>query len=449
MAEESQLSEREREILKLVATGATNQQIAGDLGISINTVKVHIRNIFGKIGASSRTEATLYAVRNGLVDIAKAVPAISDSAVTIPEAPSKTTLAEPTVSRVEPPKQTGLSRRVIAVIGTIGGLALALLLAILFRLQLPSVAAPTAIPPTVFTSVSGPPTVTANWTAQRDVPIGLNAATAASVDGKIYLIGGRSANRVSPQTLRYDPSNNAWAALPEKPLPVSSAQAVVLGGKIYMPGGETADGSVSDALEVYDPANQSWLPMAKLPQPRSRYGLAAVDGRLYLFGGWDGTKERAETLVYDPSTNQWREQAAMPTARAYCTAVAVDGRIYVLGGEAANAPLSANEQFTPAIDGTGTWAKVTPLEQPRTRFGASAITNNIVVVGGTANEEPARYDVRSGTWQVLKAPALPLGTQPAVATRDSSVFVVAGDPAKAASAFYELKLLFTVTITLP
>src|SRR5687768_8371466 len=63
----SQISDREREILRLVATGATNQQIAYQLNISINTVKVHLRNIFGKIGVTSRTEATLYAVRNGLV----------------------------------------------------------------------------------------------------------------------------------------------------------------------------------------------------------------------------------------------------------------------------------------------------------------------------------------------------------------------------------------------
>src|SRR6185436_7090691 len=69
MTTESQISEREREILRLVAMGATNQQIANQLNISVNTVKVHLRNIFGKIGAASRTEATVYAIREGLVNV--------------------------------------------------------------------------------------------------------------------------------------------------------------------------------------------------------------------------------------------------------------------------------------------------------------------------------------------------------------------------------------------
>src|SRR5260221_776856 len=68
------MSDREHEILRLVATGASNKQIAQQLFISPNTVKVHLRNIFGKIGVASRTEAALYAIRAGLVHVPAGTP---------------------------------------------------------------------------------------------------------------------------------------------------------------------------------------------------------------------------------------------------------------------------------------------------------------------------------------------------------------------------------------
>ena len=63
------LTKREKEILQLVATGVTNREIAYQLSISVNTVKVHLRNIFTKLGAESRTEATMVAVREGWVPV--------------------------------------------------------------------------------------------------------------------------------------------------------------------------------------------------------------------------------------------------------------------------------------------------------------------------------------------------------------------------------------------
>jgi DNA-binding NarL/FixJ family response regulator len=61
------LSSREVEVLRLVAAGRSNAQIADTLVISQNTVIRHVSNIFGKIGAANRAEATSYAHRHGLV----------------------------------------------------------------------------------------------------------------------------------------------------------------------------------------------------------------------------------------------------------------------------------------------------------------------------------------------------------------------------------------------
>ncbi len=65
--EDTALSEREQEVLPLVAMGYTSLQIARKLVISHNTVKVHMRNIFDKLKVQSRTEAATYAVRRGWV----------------------------------------------------------------------------------------------------------------------------------------------------------------------------------------------------------------------------------------------------------------------------------------------------------------------------------------------------------------------------------------------
>ena len=61
------LTERETEVLRLLAQGQANKQIAGNLHITEKTVKVHVSNILGKLGVQSRTQATLYAIRIGLV----------------------------------------------------------------------------------------------------------------------------------------------------------------------------------------------------------------------------------------------------------------------------------------------------------------------------------------------------------------------------------------------
>lgn len=61
------LSPRETEVLKCIASGATNREIANTLNISEKTVARHVSNIFVKLDLPSRAAATAYAFRNGLV----------------------------------------------------------------------------------------------------------------------------------------------------------------------------------------------------------------------------------------------------------------------------------------------------------------------------------------------------------------------------------------------
>ena len=63
------LTDREAEVLRLLARGKANKQIASSLYVSEKTVKAHVSSILMKLGVQSRTQAALYAVRAGLVSI--------------------------------------------------------------------------------------------------------------------------------------------------------------------------------------------------------------------------------------------------------------------------------------------------------------------------------------------------------------------------------------------
>ena len=65
------MTARELQVLRLIGTGKANKEIAAKLAISERTARTHVSNILGKLGLHSRTQAALWAVREGLVDTAE------------------------------------------------------------------------------------------------------------------------------------------------------------------------------------------------------------------------------------------------------------------------------------------------------------------------------------------------------------------------------------------
>ena len=68
------LSPREREILQLLVTGASNKLIATRLGITEATVKVHLKTLLRKIDVNNRTQAAIWAMNNGFTADSAPVP---------------------------------------------------------------------------------------------------------------------------------------------------------------------------------------------------------------------------------------------------------------------------------------------------------------------------------------------------------------------------------------
>ncbi len=65
----AQLSSREMEVLRHLARGLSNKEIAAKLGLVVGTVKLHVANIYSKLGVSDRTQALVIAVKRGIIEI--------------------------------------------------------------------------------------------------------------------------------------------------------------------------------------------------------------------------------------------------------------------------------------------------------------------------------------------------------------------------------------------
>lgn len=438
------LSEREKEILRLVATGASNKEIASRLYISVNTVKVHLRNIFAKIGVSSRTEAAMTAVNMGLTSGPSAV----NSLVVNLEKDSNTDLPVVGSDREFTPapaeKQSGRSIMSI-VIGILLLVLIAVTVYILFNQQ-----NATSLQ-TNQTSTDGLP----RWEQLTDLPEPRYSFAASANEDEIYVIGGMTASGVTGEVLRYNLLTDGWTQTVEKPTPVSEVSSVVIGGEIYVPGGKLESGEISDQLEIYDIDNNTWQIGAALPLPLSAYSLATIDGQVYLFGGWDGVRYRDEVFIYNPQEDVWTAGPAMPTARASSGAAVSGRKIYIIGGFDGEAYLTTNEVFSPdrLLSGGDAWLQGPELPEGRAGMGVSSVADIIYVVGGMVNQSsqyPAiAFFSNSGEWQAIQEPPMTIGSNPGLIAQGVYIYALGGqseDLISTANLRYQAVYTFTLPI---
>ena len=398
--EQTPLSDREMEIVRLVATGATNHQIARDLVISVNTVKVHLRNIYAKLDVGSRTEATMVAVRQGWVAVpqqegpapAAATEAALEGASAIPDLPG--------LARLSGPAPISLAKRI--------GLVAASLLAIL-ALFLPQVlqgrtngseADPIeGVFPTAPADASS-----TRWQTRAQMPTPRLGLAVVEHGGRIYTFGGVSSDGVTAKVEIYDPEADAWTAGRSKPAPVGFISAVEVGGKIHVPGGIDAARQPRDILEIYDPESDTWETGPPLPEPLGAYGLAALNDQLYLFGGRGVQGYVASVYRYDPQAGAWEELPPLEQARGFLSAAPIGSRIYVVGGYDDITEYDTCEAYDPA---TSTWTPCAPMSVPRGGLAAVSVRDYLFAIGGGMDEYLAfneRYDSRLDTWIRVETP---------------------------------------------
>ena len=356
MIDRQMLSPREQEILALVAQGLTNREIAQRLSISPNTVKVHLSNIFEKAGVASRTEATLYGIEQGIVD----VPGTNGS-------------------QTEPLGWRSLLRQFRWVWVALLGLVI---------LALFSVSANLIFPAPVPEPAAGQD-LSERWQKLAPLPETLRGMAVTVYDGDVFTLGGGGPEGVSGSVYTYDFEEGGWNKRREKPTAVTDVQGVTISEKIYVPGGKRADGTPTDVLEIYDPRTDTWETGASLPVALSAYALADFEGLIFVFGGWDGDKEVPHVWKYDPDTDSWHDGDPMDQSRAFARAVAQEDRIILIGGRFNGQALADVSAYFPTRDAAGDdpWVDFIDLPDPRYAFGAAGVADNIYLLGGKPGKE--------------------------------------------------------------
>lgn len=404
------LSEREIDILKLLATGASNQEIARALVISPNTVKVHLRNIYEKLQVQSRTEATLVAIRAGLVAVEKPSAPVPQPeqpvAVSAPAPIELPPLVAPRPDLAPPPPIARWQRFfLLAMIG------LALLALLLPWLQ--AVAGqPAARQVDLVTDTQAPAVTlpirqeTQRWQIRAPLPGPRSRLALASFRNQLYAIGGETPTGVTGSVDTYLPERNEWQPRSNLPRALANIQAAVLKNLIYVPGGTLADGRITNSVVRYDAIADAWGEGPPLPEPRAGYALVSTGENLYLLGGFDGGGVVDSVLIFDPGSGTWQDGPALPAPRAFAGAVVLNKRIYVAGGFDGTQP--TNSLFVLDLGAAEpAWTIAAPMQSTRSGLGLGTEGSALYAFGGGWNQAldfHERYDPFTNTWSTIASP---------------------------------------------
>jgi DNA-binding CsgD family transcriptional regulator len=449
MSDQTPLSERELEVLRLVAAGASNNEIAQELIISPNTVKVHIRNIYAKLGVLSRTEASMEALRRGLIvvperdgqgDLLELAPpapvavldlplmptdeppdelevnaftaaadlvapereeqaapgvissehAESSGVSVVPDPPVSVATPAPATTRSEQPSTTHLaiSRRIALLISGLLGLLVVGMLAIGY-LVVSGGTPPTATP-------TDKPRVQDIWKPQAALPLPIQEAAGAYsfADKRLYVTGGTTPKGVSDATRSYDPALGQWQDRAAKPTAARGISAVIIGGHLYAPGGYDANGALLNVLEVYDIAADRWSSGPAMPDARANYTIAAIEGALYVFGGSDSKGPIGTTLIFEPDTQKWRSGPTMPlTLQNAASAQDGDNTVVLCGGTTGGSAANLQTWRFSA----GQWERLADLPEPRIKAAAAFVADQMFLIGGADTDAP-NLVLNEGGW---------------------------------------------------
>jgi N-acetylneuraminic acid mutarotase len=195
-----------------------------------------------------------------------------------------------------------------------------------------------------------------SWKSLAPLPTKRGAAVAVEVGGKIYVIGGATTvagskdpyftffgpSLVLTTNEVFDPATNKWESRRPMSVARNHAYAAPVNGKIYVIGGRTGHAFIlsatnTDVVEEYSPVSDMWsAPKERMPTPRSG-GAWGTDGRrIYVAGGEVTTKELVGAFraveAYEPATNSWISLPPMPMPRHGIAGAVIGNELHLVSG---------------------------------------------------------------------------------------------------------------------
>jgi N-acetylneuraminic acid mutarotase len=228
-------------------------------------------------------------------------------------------------------------------------------------------------------------TTTNTWSKGTTPPSNQYGPTVA-LNGKIYIVGGVTGQKVTGNCTKYDPSSDSWSDCASLPSPRGAGAAAVLNGKIHLVGGRGYEGATLVDLNdhiVYDPASDSWHSSAPMPTGRDKLSLVAdpASGRLFAIGGFNSQTRNpsGKTEIYNSATKSWTDGADVPTPRFAAGSVLLHGLIYFMGGSTTRAMYPTVNAYNVS---TNTWTTLGGLPANRPMESAVVVNGTIYATGG-------------------------------------------------------------------
>jgi DNA-binding CsgD family transcriptional regulator len=426
---ENPLSEREMEVARLLATGATNSEIARALVISPHTVKVHLRNVFEKLQVSSRTEASMLLVQRGWVTM-PGVEVAAESPVEVePVYPEPAPLADlPAPYRPWQVPVLALALLIGAVMVILPG-----------RLGSP-VSALGLLSDSAQTVMGKPPVEILNrWAPQASLPQARSRMATAVWDGRIHLVGGEGRDGLTLDNHDvFDLNQDRWEIAPPLPQALANLAVAATSVGLVLAGGSTGslDGSapvtLSQAIFLYAWSSQEWDEVGELPLPLAGAALIEAGEHFYLIGGWDGNAVH-ETVWRLPVKAlkgavgpDWEPVTRLSAARAFHGATLVEHEIIVGGGFDGRQELADVAAFDPTA---GTWRTLPPLSEPRSGLALIYDGVSVLALGGgwtRVVDTFERYDSLTNQWSHFAAPIRGEWRNAGAVFHEGSVYLLGG-----------------------